>query len=279
MSSRITASRPFTTMLKSTYGALGQLDAWLDGRRLDDAALAAYLAEFHDAGRAALSAATAVAAARFRARLAGQADPAGARTARVLAGDRGRGQACPFRAAADQAAVARGRLAGMIAGLLFMGGNGDRKSPPDLGRIWMTPVTACWSLSAAARRTRTARRTTHGSCRTASRERPARCGPPQDRMLRSEPLAQQLDSFIVGATYRRINVSQIRTFWGCWPPVDEQLVATDYLDRETAILDAMVTKVETVIERLQEYRTALITAAVTGKIDVRGAVPHEEDAA
>ena len=97
-------------------------------------------------------------------------------------------------------------------------------------------------------------------------------------MLRSEPLAQQLDSFIVGATYRRINVSQIRTFWGCWPPVDEQLVATDYLDRETAILDAMVTKVETVIERLQEYRPALITAAVTGKID-RGAVPHEEDAA
>ena len=69
-------------------GALGQLDAWLDGRRLDDAALAAYLAELHDAGRAASSAAVAVAAARFRARLAGQADPAGERTARVLAGYR-----------------------------------------------------------------------------------------------------------------------------------------------------------------------------------------------
>ena len=52
-------------------GALGQLDAWLDGRRLDDAALATYLAELHDAGRAASSAATAVAAARFRAKLAG----------------------------------------------------------------------------------------------------------------------------------------------------------------------------------------------------------------
>ena len=33
-------------------GALGQLDAWLDGRQLDDAALAAYLAELHDAGDA-----------------------------------------------------------------------------------------------------------------------------------------------------------------------------------------------------------------------------------
>ena len=44
------------------------------------------LSALNDAGRAASSAAMAVAAARFRARLAGQADPAGERTARVLAG-------------------------------------------------------------------------------------------------------------------------------------------------------------------------------------------------
>ena len=43
-----------------------------------------------------------------------------------------------------------------------------------------------------------------------------------------------------------------------------------FLDRETAKIDQMVAKVEAAIERLQEYRTALITAAVTGKIDVRG---------
>ena len=76
-------------------------------RRLVNASVSA---EFHDAGRAASSAAMAVAAARFRARLAGQADPAGEQTARVLAGyrrtagDRGRGQARPF-SAADLAAV------------------------------------------------------------------------------------------------------------------------------------------------------------------------------
>ena len=90
-------------------------------------------------------------------------------------------------------------------------------------------------------------------------------------LLRSEPIAQQVDSFMVGATFRRINVGQIRTFWGCWPPVDEQLAVTTYLDRETAILNSMVDKIETVIERLREYRAALITAAVTGKIDVRKA--------
>lgn len=38
-----------------------------------------------------------------------------------------------------------------------------------------------------------------------------------------------------------------------------------------AKLDALVTKVEVAIERLQEYRTALITSVVTGKIDVRKA--------
>ena len=133
---------------RACAGALGRLDAWLDGRRLDDAALAAYLAELHDAGRAASSAAMAVAAAGFRPRLASQPDPAGERTARVLAGyrrtagDRGRGQARPFSATnlaavlatcrrprrrgrgleSDQVAAARGRLDAMIAGLLFMGG-------------------------------------------------------------------------------------------------------------------------------------------------------------
>lgn len=53
------------------------------------------------------------------------------------------------------------------------------------------------------------------------------------------------------------------------PPLPEQLVIADYLDRETSKIDRMVEKVAAAIERLQEYRTALITAAVTGKIDVR----------
>jgi type I restriction enzyme S subunit len=56
------------------------------------------------------------------------------------------------------------------------------------------------------------------------------------------------------------------------PPLNEQRAISDYLDRETAKLDRMMEKVEAAIENLQEYRTALITAAVTGKIDVREAV-------
>ena len=68
------------------------------------ASLAAYLGAIFEAGRAPATAALAVAAVRFRATLAGQPDPAGAATARVLGGfrrtaaDRGRGQAAPLRA-------------------------------------------------------------------------------------------------------------------------------------------------------------------------------------
>jgi len=49
----------------------------------------------------------------------------------------------------------------------------------------------------------------------------------------------------------------------------------DFLDRETAKLDALAAKVREGMERLKEYRTALIAAAVTGKVDVRGAAVHE----
>ena len=54
------------------------------------------------------------------------------------------------------------------------------------------------------------------------------------------------------------------------PPFQEQCAIAEYLDRETSNVDGMVRKVQEVIERLREYRAALITAAVTGKIDVRG---------
>ena len=129
-------------------GALCRLDAWLDGRVLHDVTLAAELAELHDAGRAPSSASMAVAAACFRAKLAGQSTPAGERTSRVLAGyrrtagDRGRRQARPFGLSdlaavlatshrprrrgrgvkSEKVALERGRVDAVIAGLLFMAG-------------------------------------------------------------------------------------------------------------------------------------------------------------
>jgi len=56
------------------------------------------------------------------------------------------------------------------------------------------------------------------------------------------------------------------------PPATEQEAIAAFLDRETARIDALVAKVRDAIDRLKELRAALISAAVTGKIDVRGEV-------
>ena len=53
------------------------------------------------------------------------------------------------------------------------------------------------------------------------------------------------------------------------PPINEQQTITAFLDSETAKLDTLTAEAKTVITLLQERRTALISVAVTGKIDVR----------
>lgn len=55
-------------------------------------------------------------------------------------------------------------------------------------------------------------------------------------------------------------------------PLDEQVAIANHLDRETAAVSALIAKVQEAIDKLREYRTALISAAVTGKIDVSSEV-------
>ncbi len=60
------------------------------------------------------------------------------------------------------------------------------------------------------------------------------------------------------------------------PPKSEQLEIIETLDRETARIDTLIAKAQQFIELSREHRTALIAAAVTGKIDVRemGVMPE-----
>ena len=53
------------------------------------------------------------------------------------------------------------------------------------------------------------------------------------------------------------------------PPLSEQSAIAAYLNRETAKLESLIAKMQEAIDRLKELRTALISAAVTGRIDVR----------
>jgi hypothetical protein len=53
------------------------------------------------------------------------------------------------------------------------------------------------------------------------------------------------------------------------PPPSEQRAIADQLNREMADVQCVEANLESVIEKMEEYSTALISAAVTGKIDVR----------
>ena len=87
--------------------------------------------------------------------------------------------------------------------------------------------------------------------------------------LCSNTMSNQLATILVGSTFDRINVSEIRELITPVPPRQQQDDITAFLDCESAKIDALVTKVREAIDRLKELRTALISAAVTGKIDVR----------
>lgn len=65
-----------------------------------------------------------------------------------------------------------------------------------------------------------------------------------------------------------INQDETKSLIFTLPPVTEQQAIAAFLDRETAKIDKLSAKITTVIDRLKEYRTALISSAVTGKIDV-----------
>ena len=78
-------------------------------------------------------------------------------------------------------------------------------------------------------------------------------------------------AFIDGTTRDKLTQGDMNAIAIQCPPSREQRAIASFLDRETAKIDVLVTKVREAIDRLKELRTALISAAVTGKIDVREA--------
>lgn len=78
-----------------------------------------------------------------------------------------------------------------------------------------------------------------------------------------------------GSTAPHVNVETIKNYWLAEPPLPEQETIAEYVDAMTASIDIQANLVSAAIDKLNEYRSALITAAVTGKIDVRG-VPAPE---
>jgi type I restriction enzyme S subunit len=87
--------------------------------------------------------------------------------------------------------------------------------------------------------------------------------------LRSNVVFAQLEAGALGATIKGINIRDLKRAIVPVPPKAEQTRIATFLDREAARFDSLAGKVREAIDHLKEFRTALISAAVTGKIDVR----------
>lgn len=88
-------------------------------------------------------------------------------------------------------------------------------------------------------------------------------------VLRSPVVLEQLEELMVGSTFRRINVGQIKRFVVPIPPVDDQVKIAGRCDAVRAQHSQLSDRIRSALRLLQEYRTALISSAVTGQIDVR----------
>jgi type I restriction enzyme S subunit len=89
---------------------------------------------------------------------------------------------------------------------------------------------------------------------------------------KSKQFEEWISLSVISSTIGNVNGQKYANMPLPVPPLSEQRAIAAYLDRETARIDALIGKAEAMIECLQEYRTALISAAVTGKIDVRDVI-------
>ena len=87
-------------------------------------------------------------------------------------------------------------------------------------------------------------------------------------VLRS--MSQDLERLTMGATIRTIGMPDVRSLVTPIPPKAEQDKIVLHVLQQRAQVDSLIAKIHDAIDRLKELRTALISAAVTGKIDVRG---------
>jgi len=84
--------------------------------------------------------------------------------------------------------------------------------------------------------------------------------------------------WMIGASGARkdpnISQDEIKNTDFVFPPLNEQKQIVDFIEKETSKIETLISKYQKQIELMQEYRTALISQAVTGKIDVRDWKPQ-----
>lgn len=103
---------------------------------------------------------------------------------------------------------------------------------------------------------------------------------PLDTLWLGEKLrSMNLNQYSISAAQPGLSVQVIQNLWTIYPPIDEQGKIGDFIRVEVARAEALIVEASKAIALLQERRTALISAAVTGKIDVRDYSSAQKDAA
>lgn len=90
-----------------------------------------------------------------------------------------------------------------------------------------------------------------------------------DLLLRSDVVQEQVESFVKGAALRRLSIQNLLKIWGVFPSLTEQKELVGFVQLQLEKYKVLEVQAERQVELLRERRTALISAAVTGKIDVR----------
>ena len=102
---------------------------------------------------------------------------------------------------------------------------------------------------------------------------------PEYLLLAFYAMEKELDRYTFGATIKTIGMGDVRKLTVALPPVAEQVGIWQTSFESLRALDSAAAKAGVAIELLQERRAALITAAVTGQIDVSNYTPATEPAA
>ena len=88
-------------------------------------------------------------------------------------------------------------------------------------------------------------------------------------LLKSNYFVETVVAKSVGISYPAINSSELVTIKIILPPLKDQQKIANHLDQKTKQIDTLIEKSTKAIELLKERREALISAVVTGKVDVR----------
>ena len=95
------------------------------------------------------------------------------------------------------------------------------------------------------------------------------CGPrltPEYLLLLFRSMTQKLDESTSGSTHKTIYQGIAAGLRICVAPIDEQKAIASFVFEQTAMIDELAKQVRCSLECLSEYRSALITAAVTGQL-------------